>query len=182
MSEVRTTTDRALGARLRVRRAEEADLPAIRVLLAALGYDLADGARARALLRDVLSRPDMGLFLAIDRGRAGLPVGLLHLSCRPQLHLGGPIVCIDALAVRPETRGLGVGRRLLRRARAYAHLQRAVRIEVHTTRARENYRRGFYPANGYREVPSALFRLAALEGDRGPRLLGAGADEGRAPA
>jgi hypothetical protein len=33
-----------------------------------------------------------------------------------------------------------------------------VRIEVHTTRARENYQRGFYSLNGYREADSALFR------------------------
>jgi len=82
----------------------------------------------------------------------------MQLSQRPQLHLGGRLVSIDALAVLPSVRGLGVGKRLLRRARAYARLHHAVRIEVHTTRARESYRRGFYPLNGYRETDSALFR------------------------
>jgi GNAT superfamily N-acetyltransferase len=161
---------------VRVRRAAATDREAVRRLLLALGYEADDRGALAALLGDVLLRPDLELFLAIAHD--GAPVGLLQLSQRPQLHLGGTVVCIDALVVAPEARGRGIGRRLLRRARAYARLHRAVRIEVHTTRARENYRRGFYPANGYREAASALFRLAELETGRGPRLP----DGGAAPA
>jgi (aminoalkyl)phosphonate N-acetyltransferase len=153
---------RAVGARLRVRRATEEDLSAIEELLAALGYRMGEAGALVASLRATLERPDLALFLACDPA-IGRPVGLLLLSQRPQLQLGGTLVSIDTLVVSPEVRGLGVGRRLLRRARAFARLHRAVRVEVNTTRSRENYRRGFYPANDYEEADAALFRLAPLE-------------------
>ena len=144
---------------IRVRPAGEDDLATIGALLRALGYSAGGGAELRALLRETLDRPDLALFLALGRDTPrGAALGLIALSQRPQLHLGGVLISIDTLAVREDMRGRGLGRRLLRRARAYARLHHAVRIEVHTTRARENYRRGFYPANGYREANSALFR------------------------
>jgi ribosomal protein S18 acetylase RimI-like enzyme len=144
---------------MRLRRAREDDQAAIATLLRALGYTAGGGKPLPALLRDALARPDFAIFLAFERTTPeGAALGLLQLSQRPQLHLGGTLVSIDALAVLPSVRGRGVGKRLLRRARAYARLHRAVRIEVHTTRARENYQRGFYPLNGYREADSALFR------------------------
>ncbi len=149
----------AVSACLRVRAATTDDCAAIRELLIALGYASGGGPQLPELLRAALARADLALFVACDRADPlGTPLGLIQLSRRPQLHLGGTLVSIDALTVSPEARGRGVGGRLLRRARAYARLHHAVRIEVHTTRSRENYRRGFYPAHGYREVDSALFR------------------------
>lgn len=130
----------------------------------ALGYEAGGGVELPSLLRAALDRPDFAIFLALDRNDpCGTPLGLIQLSQRPQLHLGGVLVSIDALTVLPEARGKGVGRRLLRRARAYARQQQAIRIEVHTTRTRENYQRGFYPANGYCEANSALFRLERVQ-------------------
>ncbi len=144
---------------IRLRPACTSDRAAVAALLRALGYLEGGGDDLAALLRETLHRPDMALFLAVARDEPrGTALGLIGLSRRPQLQLGGTLVSIDTLAVRADARGRGVGRRLMRRARAYARLHRAVRIEVHTTRARENYRRSFYPANGYREANSALFR------------------------
>lgn len=153
---------------LRVRSAREDDAPAVVALLRALGYSPDDGRAPGEILRATLDRPDLAAFLAV--GDVG-PLGLIVVSHRPQLHLGGTLVSIDALAVLPEVRGRGIGRRLLRRAAAYARLHRAVRLELHTTRARENYRRGFYPANGFREIDSALFRrdLVPIATEYGPR-------------
>ena len=146
-----------LGVRLRC--AREGDQAAIATLLRALGYSAGGGEGLTELLQAALARPDFAIFLAFeDTEKRGAALGLMQLSRRPQLHLGGTLVSIDALAVLPSVRGRGVGKRLLRRARAYARLHHAVRIEVHTTRARENYQRGFYPLNGYREADSALFR------------------------
>lgn len=153
MAPARTIRD------IRLRPACESDCATIAGLLRALGYTAGGGADLAALLRTTLDRPDMALFLATERDEPhGDALGLIGLSQRPQLQLGGTLVSIDTLAVRADMRGRGVGRRLMRRARAYARLHRAVRIEVHTTRARENYRRGFYPAHGYQEANSALFR------------------------
>lgn len=154
------TTHRALSARVRC--ATTDDRPAIGALLAALGYRFRDEAALAGVLAATLARPDLALFLARDPA-TDRPIGLLLLSQRPQLQLGGTLVSVDTLVVSPEARGLGVGRRLLRRARAYARLHRAARLEVNTTRTRENYRRRFYPANGYEEANAAIFRLRALE-------------------
>lgn len=150
MAAARDTRD------MRLRQACESDLTVVAALLQALGYMEGGGDSLAAVLEMTLHRPDMALFLAVERG--GTALGMLGLSQRPQLQLGGMLVSIDTLAVRADARGRGVGRRLMRRAWAYARLHHAVRIEVHTTRARENYRRGFYPANGYQEANSALFR------------------------
>ena len=158
------THSQVVSSRLRLRRAQETDSTTIRRLLVALGYEAGGGVDLPTLLRAALDRPDLAIFLALDHDDpCGTPLGLIQLSQRPQLHLGGTLVSIDALTVLPEARGKGVGRRLLRRARAYARLHRAIRIEVHTTRTRENYRRDFYPANGYCEANSALFRLERAE-------------------
>src|SRR5689334_18308467 len=100
---------RAVGVRLRVRRATEDDLPAIEELLAALGYRVGVVGALVASLRATLERPDLALFLACDLA-TGRPVGLLLVSQRPQLQLGGTLVSIDTLVVSPESRGLGVGR------------------------------------------------------------------------
>lgn len=163
-------TGRGGSAGPRVRRASLDDAAAIAALLRDLGYAWLDAMALTATLKALLERPDLALFLAIDR--AGRSLGLVQLSHRPQVHLGGTQVSIDALVVSAEARGQGIGRRLLRRARAYARCHQAVRVEVHTNRGRESYRRGFYAANGFREANSALFRLAELERKQGPALPG----------
>ena len=156
--------DPPTATRIRLRRVAAADLPAVRRLLAALGYDHADEAALAEHLTTVLARPDLAAFLAVDH--AGAPLGLIALSQRPMFHLGRTLVTIDSLVVANEARGLGVGGRLLRRARAFARAHRAVRLEVHTSRSRENYRRGFYPKHGFREADAAIFRDVGLEDGR----------------
>lgn len=154
--------------RVRLRRATEADGDAIVELMAELGYPSTPRVAVLATLRKVLDTPSMAVYLA-EMG-AGIPAGLIHCSHRPQIHLGGTCVAIDALVVAADARGHGIGTRLLKRARAYARYHKAVRVEVHTNRGRESYRRGFYPAHGFVEANSSLFRLAALEGGLGPSL------------
>lgn len=162
------TTRPAGRTAVRLRRAAPTDLAAIRRLAADLGYHHRAGELSADFLARALGRPDVVVSVAVLPD--GCPAGLLALSCRPHLHLGGNVVSVDTLVVSAEARGQGIGRRLLRRVRAYARATGAIRVELHTNRGRESYRRGFYTAAGYREAGSALFRLADLEGDLTPTL------------
>lgn len=175
---VTIATDRPLPVRLR--RVTPADQPAVERLLGDLGYSSVAPANLPATLRTALARSDLALFLAVDQQER--PLGFLQLSQRPQPHLGGTLVCVDALVVADSARGRGIGRRLLKRVHAYARAHRAVRVELHTNRARPSYARGFYRANGYVEADSALFRLAALEGGLAPALPPATVNQTRRPA
>ena len=141
-----------------IRRAFENDLEAALFLLEALGYPNLERQAFNSAFVDVLQHPDMIVLLAIDE--SDQIVGLMSLSHRPQLRLAGKILSIDELAVLEIARGQGIGQKLLNEARRFAKEIGAKRIELHTNRNRESYRRQFYVKNGFTEANSALMRLA----------------------
>lgn len=147
-SSVTTTT---------IRRAVESDLVATLVLLESLGYPNLERQAFTSAFVDVLQHPDMIVLLAIDESERA--VGLMSLSHRPQLRLAGEILSIDELAVLNSVRGQGIGQKLLNEARRLAKEIGAKRIELHTNRNRESYRRQFYVKNGFTEANSALLRF-----------------------
>jgi GNAT superfamily N-acetyltransferase len=98
----------------------------------------------------------MRVLVAEDANRR--VVGMLSLSHRPQLRLGGTLVTIDELVVAERARGSGVGRALLRRAQDIASDTGALRVELTTNRTRESYERAFYAKNGFIEANSAVMR------------------------
>jgi ribosomal protein S18 acetylase RimI-like enzyme len=89
--------------------------------------------------------PPTGLFLVARR--AGAPVGCIGL----RLHEDG-IAEIKRMWVAPDARGLGLARRMLREAEAYAQRARATALRLDTnaalTEAQALYRRA-----GYAEIP-----------------------------
>jgi len=139
-----------------IRNAESSDADALFGLLGELGYDeLAFGDFAHAFERVAL-HPEMRVLIAEDE--TGRILGMISLSHRPQLRLGGTLVTIDELIVAPNARGSGVGRALLDHAREIARNLDARRIELSTNRTRESYARGFYAKNGFSEANSAVMR------------------------
>ena len=140
-----------------IRQAVESDLQAALVLLEALGYPNLEQPAFATFFAGVLQHPDMMVLLAIDESEQ--VVGLMSLSHRPQLRLAGEILSIDELAVLNTARGRGTGQRLLEEARRLAKEIGAKRIELHTNRNRESYRRQFYLKNGFTEANSALMRI-----------------------
>lgn len=145
--------------RFAIRSAEASDLDAAYALVVALGYpDLEREAFARAFPA-VLEHPET-LVLVAEEAETGQLVGLMSLSHRPTLRLGGVIASIDELVIAGRARGLGVGGALLARAKTEAARLGARRLELTTNRARESYRRGFYVKNGFAEANSALMRWA----------------------
>ena len=139
-----------------VRTITRADEGAIWALLVELGYaSLERAALARALGRFV-AHDEMRAWVAEE---AGAIVGLVTLSWRVQLRLGGLLATIDELVVAELARGKGVGAALVRAAKDHAHALGAARLQVETNAAREAYRRGFYPKNGFVEVDRAVLRI-----------------------
>jgi GNAT superfamily N-acetyltransferase len=107
----------------------------------------------------MLARDDAAVWLADDA--SGSVLGMIALSWRPRLGLGGTIVTVDELVVGEASRDRGVGQALLQLARACARERSARRLELHTARARESYQRRFYVQRGFREVDSAVMRIDA---------------------
>jgi GNAT superfamily N-acetyltransferase len=148
---------------LTIRRAQESDTPSVYALIVALGYPHLSKSEFEAIFKTVLSHSETIVLLA--ENETGQSIGLMTLSHRPQLRLAGTILCIDELVVADEARGLGVGHALLTQARQIAIKLNAKRIELHTNRARESYRRQFYVKNGFTEANSALMRLEIVDID-----------------
>jgi ribosomal protein S18 acetylase RimI-like enzyme len=141
-----------------VRRARPGDASAVLALVEQLGYD-PDERRYDEIFAQVVRHPEAAVFVATLGLRV---IGYLALSHRPQIRLGGIVAIIDELAVDEAQRGQGVGTALLGAALAHARGLGVRRVDVHTDRNRESYRRRFYVGHGFREIDSALLRLDPL--------------------
>jgi len=140
-----------------VRALTHADAGAAHALLVELGYEALDRAAFDTVLERLLAHPEMRAWVA-DDGALGL-LGLVTLSWRAQLRLGGTLATIDELVVTEGARGKGVGSALVRAARDHARSLGAVRLQLETNRARDVYRRRFYPKLGFTEVDRAVMRI-----------------------
>jgi ribosomal protein S18 acetylase RimI-like enzyme len=140
-----------------IRSAVEADAESVFQLIQALGYRNLDREDFKRNFAETLHHQDSLIYLAEDTG--GRVLGLMTLSHRPQLRLGGRIVSIDELVVVEGARGSGVGGALLEKAKSFATALQSPRLELHTKRTRESYRRRFYIKNGFVEANSAVMRL-----------------------
>ena len=141
----------------RVRSARRGDTEAIKALIAELGYPVAD----KATVDWIISHPEQEILVAVDN--LDKAIGLISLSHRPQLRLGGRIATIDELVVTASWRRRGVGRALMKRALERARALTVKRVELHTHKGRGEAVRAFYEACGFHEVDSLVMRLA--EGD-----------------
>ena len=145
------------GDRLLIREASENDVQSAYEMMTSLGYPNLPRNEFAGIFLAVLAGENSQVLLAVEA--TGRTLGLMSISLRPQLRLAGTILCIDELAVIAEARGAGVGRALLSEAKKIAQEQKAQRIELHTNRARESYRRNFYVKSGFTEADSALMRM-----------------------
>lgn len=142
---------------IRIRLANESDVQAAFELMGELGYPGLSLARFADTYHSLLRHPAMWLIVAEDENEE--VIGLASMSSRPQLRLTGSLVTIDEFVVAERARGRGVGRELLKAAKAMAAKEGASRLELETNRARESYRRGFYVTNGFTEADSAVMRI-----------------------
>jgi GNAT superfamily N-acetyltransferase len=141
---------------LHIRKASLDDLQKIALLLGHLGYPTRPS-ELEPVFAGILGNPEMGVFLAVTADHE--VAGFISLRCFSVLRLKGFQVSIQELVVDPSFRGHGIGRALIRCAEQFARERGAVRIEVHTNRERESYRRRFYEKNGFVPSNTALYRL-----------------------
>jgi GNAT superfamily N-acetyltransferase len=128
---------------MRIREVLPDDAAALAPLLSELGYAV-DPAVIPARLQAIRAE-DGASFIAVDE--SGEALGAIVLAAHAVLHAGGPVAMITALVVSSRTRGQGVGRMLVERAKAWAVARGCVRLIVTSGEQRADAH-AFYPACG----------------------------------
>jgi ribosomal protein S18 acetylase RimI-like enzyme len=132
-----------------LRAATAADLDAALPLVAAFYADFGfpwDAARKRALLAELVSRPDWGRLWLV--GRDGGVIGYALVAHYFSLEYDGRVALLDEFWIAPAHRGAGLGGAVLveLEARLRADGVSVVRLEVEARHARAS---GLYARHGY---------------------------------
>lgn len=137
-----------------IREARTGDLDALVELLGllfSLEADFAvDARRQRSGLEMMLTKGQARLLLVAETG--GLVVGMATAQVVISTAEGGPALLVEDVVVRPEARGLGMGRALLARIEAWGQTLGATRLQLLADRSNaashDFYRAcGFQPTN-----------------------------------
>ncbi len=142
----------------RIRPCRRGDADPIGALLVESGYATRPDS---ATVNWIISHPEMEIFIAADS--FDKPVGLVSLSHRPQLRLGGRIATIDELAVTSGWRRRGVGKGLLQRAIERAKVLSVKRLEIAVHPSGVELSRSFLSACGLVEAGAMIFRVPSFE-------------------
>ena len=143
----------------RIRPVTPADAPALRPLLAQLGYAL-DAAEIAARIARVAGAD--GHYLVLAEGADGAPDALLHVFGRAALEKPAEAV-VQALVVRDGLRGRGLGRAMMALAEAWARQAGYRHISLNSQVSRDDAH-AFYERLGYaRYATSHQFRKALAD-------------------
>jgi len=146
-----STTDRPA---FRLRPARRGDAEALRYLVSELGQgDLGDAQTVSWLV----SHPEIELVVAVDP--LDRCIGVVSLSHRPQLRLGGRIATFDEVIVTESWRRRGVGKALMTNAVTRARTLGVRRIEVYPHAVHYPSAHAFCLACGFTEVPGGIMRM-----------------------
>ena len=138
----------------RLRPGRRGDAEALRYLVAELGQgDVADAQTVSWLV----SHPEIELVVAVDT--LDRCIGVISLSHRPQLRLGGRIATFDELIVTESWRRRGVGKALLQNAVTRARTLGVRRIEIYPHAVHYPTAHAFCIAGGFQEVPGGIMRM-----------------------
>ena len=134
------------------------DIPAARMLLSQLGYELNTNEVERCY-NAVRERGDHAVFVAEEDGRI---IGFLHLYERPAFDKP-PEVIVQAIVVDQSLRGAGIGKTIMSMAERWA-LERGFSSIALTSNISRSGAHSFYNRLGYKiEATSHLLRKQ-LEG------------------
>jgi GNAT superfamily N-acetyltransferase len=78
----------------------------------------------------VVQHPELESFVAHDAAAFSRLVGMITMSHRPQLRLGGRVAAIDLFVVPPQHRGRGIGHDLLLQALRRAEALGCKQVEI----------------------------------------------------
>ena len=124
------------GKEWRIRPLKRGDRDAAFKLLADDGWNVPASDQELAISW-VVQHPEMESFVAHDAGAYSRLFGMITMSHRPQLKLGGRVASIDMFLVAPEHRGKGIGHDLLTQAMRRAEALACKRMEVMLTEQRD---------------------------------------------
>lgn len=137
----------ASGRDYRIRPLKRGDRDAAFKLLAADGWTVPAGDQELAISW-VVQHPEMESFVAHDAVAFSRLFGMITMSHRPQLRLGGRVACIDLFLVAPEQRHKGIGHDLLTQALRRSEALACKRVEIYLPPERDD-RHAFFEANGF---------------------------------
>ena len=140
--------------------ATEADIPALTGLLTVLFAQEAEftpnpEAQRRGLLQ-IITNPQIGFILIAKEGAVVL--GMVNLLHTVSTALGERVALLEDMVVAPESRGAGVGSRLLQEGVMVAQASGCSRITLLTDRTSEKSIR-FYLDNGFQHSDMVPMRL-----------------------
>lgn len=105
----------------------------------------------------IISHPEMEVLVAADA--LDKVIGVVSLSHRPLLKVGGRAATIDELGVSRAWHRRGVGRELLKRAVERARVLGVKRLEVQTFQGVTPELDAFFKATGFEPAQVGVFRL-----------------------
>lgn len=139
----------------RLRPLKRGDREAVFKLLAADGWPVPYDDQELAISW-VVQHPEMETVVAHEATSYNRVFGILTLSHRPQLKLGGRVACIDLFVVAEEHRNRGVGTDLLAQALRRAEALGCKRMELYLPETRE-YRHEFFEQHGFAQSTGGLY-------------------------
>ena len=143
------------GKDYRIRPLKRGDRDHAFKLLAAEGWPVAAGDQELAISW-VVQHPEMESFVAHDVASFSRLFGVITMSHRPQLKMGGRVACIDLFLVAPEHRGKGVGTDLLAAALRRTEALACKQIELPLPIERDS-RHDFFEQSGFVRQSSTLY-------------------------
>jgi GNAT superfamily N-acetyltransferase len=143
------------GKDYRVRPLKRGDRDNAFKLLAQHGWVVAAGEQELAISW-VVQHPEMESFVAHDVALFSRLFGVITMSHRPQLRVGGRVACIDLFVVGEEHRHKGVGSDLLAQALRRTEALACKRIELYLPPGRDQ-RHEFFEAHGFARIGEELF-------------------------
>lgn len=149
------STPPASGKDYRIRPLKRGDRDAAFKLLEADGWPVAVGDQELAISW-VVQHPEIECFVAHDAGAYSRLYGMIAMSHRPQLRLGGRVASIDLFLITPEQRGKGIGHDLLVQALRRAEALACKRVEMLLPEARDD-RHAFFEGYGFVNNGNDLF-------------------------
>ena len=147
------------GKDYRIRPLKRGDRDNAFKLLATFGWNV-PAAEQELAISWVVQHPEMESFVAHDVGSYSKLFGIITMSHRPQLKVGGRVACIDLFVVGAEHRHKGVGTDLLAQALRRTEALACKRIELNLPKDRDG-RHDFFESNGFVKQGDDLFVRAS---------------------
>ena len=143
------------GKDYRVRPLKRGDRDAAFKLLAADGWVVPANEQELAISW-VVQHPEMESFVAHDAAAFSRLFGMITMSHRPQLRLGGRVACIDLFLVPKEHAGKGIGEDLFAQALRRAEALGCKRMELYLPPERDD-RHAFFEGKGFARKGDELY-------------------------